>query len=287
MLRLLELGINKSLLANSIEGIVAQRLLRKLCGHCAKTVVIGSIILPPRVKALMPENPKIKQVVGCPYCHESGYFGRIAIAEILHFSPEIRLAIDESKPLSEIESIACSQGMKLLEESAFQRYFAGETSLEEIARVLDIDDIDYYNSKKEFDSTTDTEKPKDIKQVLLIYSDMKMAQSLKQQLHSHNFIVTIIMDDKQVADFVEKEQLFDLVICELKAANINASYLITLLRSHIKYAAIPILVITEPHQDEENRRIIELGANDYLTKPISFTLMLNRILAVLERTSLS
>jgi DNA-binding response OmpR family regulator len=78
-----------------------------------------------------------------------------------------------------------------------------------------------------------------------------------------------------------------LVICELKAVNINASHLIFLLRSNIKYAAIPIIVITASNQDEENRKIIELGANDYITKPISFALLLNRILAVLERTSLS
>jgi type IV pilus assembly protein PilB len=289
VLRLLELGINKSLLASSIAGIVAQRLLRKFCDYCAKTVEIDKINIPPKVKAFMPENPKIRELVGCPHCRQSGYFGRIAIAEILKFTPEIRLAINDAKPLSEIEHIACSQGMKLLEESAFQHYFAGETTLEEIGRVLDINDFNY--SKKELehlaDSAVKTEEPKEIRQILLIYSDIKMAQLLKEQLYNHNFMVTIITDEKQAAEFIAQEHLFDLVICELRAVNINASHLIFMFRSHIKYAAIPILVITAPNQDEENRRIIELGANDYITKPISFTLLLNRILAVLERTSLS
>ncbi len=291
VLRLLELGINKSLLASSIAGIVAQRLLRKFCEHCAKTVVIETVDIPPRVKAFMPENPKIRELVGCHYCRQSGYFGRIAIAEILRFTPEIRLAINEGKPLSEIEHIACSQGMKLLEESAFQHYFSGETTLDEIARVLDISDFNYSKKEREHlinDDAKKLQEPiKEIRQILLIYSDMKMAQSLKEQLYSHDFIVTIINDEKQAAIFIEQEQLFDLVICELKAANINASHLIFLLRSHIKYAAIPILVITNPDQEEENHKIIELGANDYITKPINFTLLFERILAVLERTSLS
>jgi type II secretory ATPase GspE/PulE/Tfp pilus assembly ATPase PilB-like protein/ActR/RegA family two-component response regulator len=289
ILRLLELGINKSLLASSIAGIVAQRLLRKFCEHCAKTVAIETVNIPLKLKAIMPENPIIRELVGCPHCRQSGYFGRIAIAEVLKFTPEIRLAINEGKPLSEIEHIACSQGMKLLEESAFQHYFAGETTLEEIARVLDINDFNY--SKKELEqlaaSEIKTEIPKEIRQILLVYSDIKMAKLLKEQLYRHNFIITIITDEKEAALLISQEQLFDLVICELKAVNINASHLIFLLRSNIKYAAIPIIVITASNQDEENRKIIELGANDYITKPISFALLLNRILAVLERTSLS
>jgi CheY-like chemotaxis protein len=283
------LGINKNLLASSIAGIVAQRLLRKFCEHCAKSVAIETLDIPPRVKAFMPENPIIRELVGCHYCRQSGYFSRVAIAEILKFTPEIRLAINQGKPLSEIESIACSQGMKLLEESAFQHYFAGETTLEEIARVLDISDFNY--SKKELEHLVNgkakTEVPKNIRQILLIYSDQKMAQLLKEQLYLHDFVVTIINDEKQAALLIEQEKLFDLVICELKAVNIDASHLIFMLRSHIKYAAIPIMVITAQNQDEENRKMIELGANDYITKPISFTLLLSRILAVLERTSLS
>jgi type II secretory ATPase GspE/PulE/Tfp pilus assembly ATPase PilB-like protein/ActR/RegA family two-component response regulator len=287
VLRLLELGINKSLLANSIAGIVAQRLLRKFCDHCAKTITVEAANIPAKVKAFMPENPKIRELVGCPYCRQSGYFGRLAIAEVLKFTPEIRLAINEGKPLSEIENIACSQGMMLLEESAFKHYFAGETTLEEIARVLDINDFNYSKKELERVSEVKVKAKKIVRQILLVYSDMKIAQHLKDQLHGHDFEVTIINDEKQVAALITEEQLYDLVICELKSVNINASHLILMLRSHIKYAAIPILVITAQNQDDENRKIIELGANDYITKPINFTLLLNRIIAVMERTSLS
>lgn len=284
LLRLLELGINKGLLANSIAGVVAQRLLRKLCRYCAKPVAVESINLPDRIKALISAPPKIHNVSGCSHCHQSGYSGRIAIAEIMTFSTEIRQAVSESKPLHEIESIARSQGMQSLEESAFQHYFSGETTLEEIARVLDIEDLDY--SKEQVHSVVTAENHKNTKSVLLVYSDEKAAQLVKQNLSNYSFSVTVVADDLQVEDFINKEQLFDLVICELNTANINAGRLTSKLRSDIKYAAIPILIINEPNQQDETRKVIELGANDYMTKPISFNLLLKRILAVLNRTSL-
>ncbi len=284
LLRLLELGINKGLLANSIAGVVAQRLLRKLCRYCAKPVAIETVNLPSRLKVLISDSAKIHTASGCSHCHQSGYSGRIAIAEIMTFSTEIRQAVSESKPLHEIENIARSQGMQSLEESAFQHYFSGETTLEEIARVLDIDDFDY--SKEQDRTAVAIENHQNTKSVLLVYSDEKAAQLVKENLSSYSFIVTVVTDDQQVKDFINKEQLFDLVICELNTVNINASRLTSQLRSDIKYAAIPILIIDEPNQQDETRKVIELGANDYMTKPISFNLLLKRILAVLNRTSL-
>lgn len=285
ILRLLELGANRGLLVNSITGIVAQRLLRKLCHHCSKPVAVETLSLPESVKALMPKEPTIRQRVGCPYCHQSGYFGRIAIAEILQFTPKIRFAIDENKSLSKIERLARSQGMRLLDESAIEHYFAGRTTLEEIARVLDIDDIE--DSKIVSQKVSKTKNKRNIKQVLLIYSDIKMAEMLKQQLSHYDFVVTITHSNQQAEAYIAKEDFFDLVICELKAANIDAHSLISLIREQIEYAATPILIISEANQDEEAHKLIELGANDYVSKPINFTLLFNRIMAVLKRTSLS
>lgn len=285
LLRLLELGINKGLLASSIAGVVAQRLLRKICERCARPVQIDTANIPAKFKKLIPENPRIREVTGCPHCHQSGYFGRIAIAEIMIFTPEIQQAINEAKPIVEIEELARSQGMLLLQESAFQRYFSGETTLEEINRVLEIKNFSSPQQKNIF--AAKTEPHRNIKYILLIYSDTKVAEQVKQNLLAYDFVVFIINDVNQVKYFIENEQLFDLVICEMKAPNISALRLTTILRNNIKYVAIPILVIGEPHQDNEIHQVLELGANDYLIKPIGYVMLLNRILALLNRTSLS
>ena len=175
--------------------------------------------------------------------------------------------------------------MRLLDESAIEHFFAGRTTLEEIARVLDILDIE--DSKLVSQKVYKTKNKPNIKQVLLIYSDMKMAELLKQQLSHYDFVVTITHSNQQAEAYIAKEDFFDLVICELKAANIDAHSLISLIRGQIEYAATPILIISEANQDEEAHKLIELGANDYVSKPINFTLLFNRIMAVLKRTSLS
>lgn len=286
LLRLLELGINKGLLASSIAGVVAQRLLRKICERCATPVDIDTADFPARIKKLIPETPRIREAAGCPHCHQSGYFGRIAIAEILIFSSEIQQAITKEKSMAEIEELARSQGMLLLEESAFQRYFSGETTLEEISRVLEIKNLNPHKEKNIV--AAKTEPHRNVKYILLIYSDMKAAEQVKQNLLAYDFVVFIVNDLKHIEFFIKNEQLFDLVICELTTTpNISALRLTAILRNNIKYVAIPILVISEPHQQDEIDQAIELGANDYLIKPIGFTMLLNRILALLNRTSLS
>lgn len=125
--RLRNIGIDSFLITSSVRAIVAQRLVRKLCSHCkraskrTKTVNAGGNNFEP---------------VGCAHCHTTGFSGRTVIYEILELTDKIKAAILDGKPDSEIEALATREGMQTLFESGMAKVRAGETSLEEVLRIV-------------------------------------------------------------------------------------------------------------------------------------------------------
>jgi general secretion pathway protein E len=124
--RLRDIGVDSFLLAATMRGILAQRLVRKLCPRCKK---------PAQARAESPTQTSF-EAVGCPHCAGTGYRGRTVVYELLEETEAVRQAIIKEKPESDIETIARSEGMTLLRDSARLKIEAGDTSLEEVRRVL-------------------------------------------------------------------------------------------------------------------------------------------------------
>lgn len=119
LFRMLEMGVEPYLLAATLTGVVAQRLVRRLCPRCKK-------ILPDGTFA----------AVGCPECRGTGYSGRIALHEILRVEKNLRPLIINSRNLDEIRACALDGGLKTLADDAREKVRAGLTTLDEIRRVL-------------------------------------------------------------------------------------------------------------------------------------------------------
>lgn len=135
--RLVDMGIEPYLVASTVEGVLAQRLVRKLCPVC-------SVEREPELEELpadliMPSGGTLKFPVGCRECHFSGYSGRIAIFELLETTGHIRKMCMERTAAGKIREVAVQQGMQTLRENAWNRVVAGETSLDELVRVCPID----------------------------------------------------------------------------------------------------------------------------------------------------
>ncbi|MEP3243995.1 MAG: GspE/PulE family protein [Sneathiella sp.] len=129
--RLIDMGIDEYLIASTLEGVVAQRLVRKLCPDCRiKADFSTSSVQDSNLEGVPPFEP-----VGCENCSQSGYFGRSVIAEILTLSEEIKSAIVQRRGTAEITEIAEKNGFKNLFESGLTKVRSGETSLAEIYRV--------------------------------------------------------------------------------------------------------------------------------------------------------
>jgi general secretion pathway protein E len=138
MTRLIDIGLERYLLASTVAGVMAQRLVRRLCPACARPHCSdGSekfkLALPG---AVMPSLMGRLEAVGCSACHGTGYSGRTTISELLVIDDEIRGAIgrrDEDQLV--VERLARKGGFHTLYEDGLAKVSAGETSLEEILRV--------------------------------------------------------------------------------------------------------------------------------------------------------
>lgn len=134
--RLLDLGIEPYLVASSVMGVVAQRLVRRICPHCKSSRPVGDDDLhqlgADRQKA---RGQMLYRGRGCPACRETGYFDRIGIFEILCVSDAIRELIQSQANASRIRSLAVGEGMNLLREDGLKKALAGTTTIEEVLRV--------------------------------------------------------------------------------------------------------------------------------------------------------
>jgi type IV pilus assembly protein PilB len=133
--RLVDLGIEPFLLSATLESVVAQRLVRKICSACR-------VYYEPSDEALMeldlsPDRVAGKKFAygkGCPECHYTGYKGRTAIFEIMRVSERIRGLIMDNVPTSRLREAALEEGMRTLRDSGLLSIFDGMTTIEEIVR---------------------------------------------------------------------------------------------------------------------------------------------------------
>ncbi len=132
--RLIDMGVDSYLIADSVVGIIAQRLVRRLCPHCKRMK-----FAEPNELAFMglPENEKVTlyEPVGCQRCNQTGFTGRIGVYEILEITPEIKYMISRKENASVIKKAAVENGMSTLRASAIRLALEGITSFRETLNV--------------------------------------------------------------------------------------------------------------------------------------------------------
>jgi general secretion pathway protein E len=138
--RLINMEIEPFMLASSIIGVMGLRLVRKNCPHCSQ-----SITPPPSLLKLVPEDlipaAQFSAGKGCEECNDTGFQGRLPVTELLLVSEPFREAVLQKLPTSALEDVAVRQGMRTLWQNGLSRALAGETTLDEIARVIAADMI--------------------------------------------------------------------------------------------------------------------------------------------------
>ena len=132
IVRLQDMGVETYLVANSLVGLVAQRLLRKVCLHCSKEVETTE-----QERLFLGEEVKtVRRGMGCSHCNNSGYSGRIAVHEILAINNDIRRMIVEHATVEEITEYAREhQHMRTLKESGLILVKQGVTTPEELMKI--------------------------------------------------------------------------------------------------------------------------------------------------------
>lgn len=129
------MGIDPYLLTSAISGVLAQRLLRKLCPTCAQASVPSQQEMDELEIARDRPPSAFRKAVGCPSCRGTGYRGRSAIVEILALDDVLRTLIAQRAPINEIRAAARAQGTRSLRAAALDLACQGQTSLDEVRRV--------------------------------------------------------------------------------------------------------------------------------------------------------
>ena len=135
--RLTEMGIDAFIVASAVDCVLAQRLGRRLCLKCREPYQPDPSLLE-RVGMALDDGPvpTMYRPVGCPSCVQTGYLGRLAFHEVMPVTEEISRAIVARAGAEEITRLARSQGMRPLRQDALEKVRSGDTSLEEVARVI-------------------------------------------------------------------------------------------------------------------------------------------------------
>lgn len=136
IIRLIDLGVQPFLISSTLTGVVAQRLVRKICPHCEEAYRMRVADLAPLPLGENPENEvELKMGKGCLQCRNTGYLGRTGIFEVMPMSEKLGKLTNRKAPLAELQEVASEEGMLTLQQSAVDKMLRGLTTFEEVVRV--------------------------------------------------------------------------------------------------------------------------------------------------------
>lgn len=281
--RLERLGIDRGAMADAIIAVVAQRLLKKLCPHCKKVAPISEEereMLSPFTDVLPPQ---VAHPVGCGRCNNTGYYGREGIYEILEFDAEISEMARSHVPASEIRSFARKRGDYLRGDHAVEKVkdliFAPKDVYEEVL----IEDMEGKWSKPEEvvpRAEPRTAKTADRDSILIVDDDEDIRKLTVHLLQNRGYKVTVSKDGADALLSLDREH-FDLILSDINMPDLDGFKLLEMMNQ--KRITVPVIFLTGRDSAEDEEKGLELGAMDYIKKPIQKEILLLRVKSVLQK----
>jgi len=136
--RLLDIGVKADILAGNIIGVIAQRLIRRLCPICREPMELGDLERNLLGLKVTDRRQVIYKPNGCQACDNQGYKGRVALMEVLRFDPDLDELVARRGSPRELLRMALSKGFRPLADAGAARVLDGTTSLDEVSRVVDL-----------------------------------------------------------------------------------------------------------------------------------------------------
>jgi general secretion pathway protein E len=135
--RLIDLGVEPFLINATLVGVIAQRLVRRICPHCMESFTLGQDELSSIGLDLGNDAGEIelKRANGCIQCRKTGYQGRTAVFEIFPITEKIRKSVNRETSIDSITKVAREEGMSTLRENAIRTMLKGVTTYNEVLRV--------------------------------------------------------------------------------------------------------------------------------------------------------
>jgi type II secretory ATPase GspE/PulE/Tfp pilus assembly ATPase PilB-like protein/CheY-like chemotaxis protein len=322
--RLVDIGVEAYKIAASLRGVVAQRLMRKLCTTCKEVWMEAP---PERLRRWIPKGTPLYRAAGCPDCAMTGYRGRFSILEILTMGPELERRIAAGEAADRIGEAAKRGGMKSLWDSGLAHVTRGESTIDELTRVVDIpvEDEPAHHAEPSrpaapsragavtdirrspaagtvaipepvasvathFDLLEETVTPtrrsgahgQPASKVLLVDDEDSLRKVMRDLLERDGYVVAEARDGVQALDQVDRVGP-DIIVLDLNLPGLDGYGVLSHLRSRPATANIPVIVLTAKGDEDNEVRVFELGADDFLTKPFRARALSARLEAVLGR----
>ena len=265
--RLMNLGLEPFKIAESLTAILAQRLVRRLCPECRQTH--NDFEARRLGQAHHMKSIPASAGPGCKHCKETGYLGRVPVAELLTPSEELRATIARGATSHEIRTAMHATGMPSMRQQALALVASGVTSLEEVDRVLATDE-------------SDAAQPRPGRRVLVCDDEPITRMLVKLLLEKENYVVLEARTGREGVEIARRERP-DLMLVDLNMPEMDGYEAITHLRREVTLTTMPILVLTAEEGPGVERRVLDLGADDYILKPFETSVLLSRVQAVFRR----
>src|SRR5216684_2343456 len=270
--RLVDIGVEAYKIAAALRGVMAQRLMRKLCPTCKE---VWMETPPDRLRRWIPKGTPLYRAAGCPDCAMTGYRGRFSIVEVLTVSAEVERRIAAGETAEHIAGAARRGGMKGLWDSGLAHVLRGESTLDELTA--------------HFELLEEPEPPRvsgphglPARKVLLVDDEDSLRKVVKDLLERDGYIVSEARDGVQALDQVDRVGP-DIIVLDLNMPGLDGYGVLSRLRSRPATADIPVIVLTAKSDEDNEVRVFELGADDFLTKPFRARALSARLEAVLGR----
>jgi type II secretory ATPase GspE/PulE/Tfp pilus assembly ATPase PilB-like protein/CheY-like chemotaxis protein len=311
--RLVDIGVEAYKIAAALRGVVAQRLMRRLCATCKEVWMEAP---PERLAPWIPKGTPLYRAAGCPDCAMTGYRGRFSIVEVLVVTPDVERSIAAGETADRVAAAARRAGMKSLWDSGLAHVLRGDSTIEELTRVVDIPPEEerravvaaaappaparvsdsmavpspsapeaiaaHFDLLEEPPPRRTGPHGEPALKVLLVDDEDSLRRVLKELLERDGYIVSEARDGVQALDQVDRVGP-DIVVLDLNLPGLDGYGVLSHLRSRPATASIPVIVLTAKGDEDNEVRVFELGADDFLAKPFRARALSARLEAVLGR----
>jgi type IV pilus assembly protein PilB len=295
--RLLDLGVEPFLIAASLQAVLGQRLVRKICERCKAP----DLLTPNTLKRLEPylstgRTPIFWRGMGCEACQYTGYTGRTGIVEMLRITAGLRPKIEPGFSALALKKAAEREGFEPMFRDGIRKALEGLTTVEEVFRVSPAE-LESLAESEVIVSPFGQETSEEIaspelqnssvtlprpKKILVANNSEMTRRILRGVLEEEGFLVLDAENSAEALKLILKEAP-DLMVTDFTEREIEGLSLVEKLRSQLSTRYIPVILLTSGGDEGSATKLNAGGADDCLVKPVDAKRLLARIRRLLER----
>jgi type IV pilus assembly protein PilB len=288
--RLCDLGVQPFMVSTSLLGIVAQRLVRRICPACrVARRPSDEIIEKAGGASRLPADGQWAVGAGCARCGNTGFKGRLAVHEVLAVTEEIRDLISSRAAEHLVRKAAIRAGMRSLLEDGIEKAAQGLTTLEEVLRIVsrgeDSEHGTHDAAATGAASASGTANPADVAvrpRVLVVEDSPTIVTVVRYFLELEGFDVFVAENGRVGLETAFRERP-DVIVSDINMPDMGGVEMVKALRADARTARVRIMMLTSESSVESETAGLAAGADDYLLKPVEPRRLAARVKALRAR----